>query len=216
MQREKLSATIKSTVRQRIMMHTGDKDLVIYEGKLATEFGVSRTPVRQVIQSLAAEWMVEVRSGVGTIATPLLAERRVADMGAFSAILRACSETGSEAPVNLVLMEMSSLRMYLEQNHQSSPDELFFDVSNKFAEGLVGLVQDNILRDALVACYWRYLRRRLAEHQLDYRKATVELVKLIKDAEYGAQDGDAERVLRMISVGVEDIIKTSEPLENSA
>lgn len=210
MQREKLSSLIKSTVRQRIMMHTGEKDLVIYEGKLATEFGVSRTPVRQVIQSLAAEWLVEVRSGVGTIATPLLPERRTADMTAFSAILRACSESASEGQVDLILMELSSLRMYLEQNHQSAPDEMFFDVSNKFADGLVGLVKDNILRDALVACYWRYLRRRLAEHNLDYAAATIELVKLIKDAEYGAQNGDAERVLRMISVGVEDTIKTTE------
>jgi DNA-binding GntR family transcriptional regulator len=73
-------------------MHSGDQDLVLFEGKLAHEFGVSRTPIRQVIQSLAAESLVEVRSGVGTIAPPLLPERRANDLAAYSAILGALNK----------------------------------------------------------------------------------------------------------------------------
>ena len=61
-----------------------------------------------------------------------------------------------------------------------------------------------------------YSRRRLGLEktneptQIEQDKIVVMLNKLIKDAEYGAQNGDAERVLRMISVAVENTIKDSD------
>jgi DNA-binding GntR family transcriptional regulator len=189
------------------MMHDGDKDLVIYEGKLAKEFGVSRTPVRQVIQSLASESLVEVRSGVGTVATPLLQERRVKDLQSFSSILKACSECTVAGNIAMPLSEIVSLRIYLEQANDLSPNEIFFDVSNRLIHSLTKLVEDQIMRDGLVACYWRYLRRRVAENNGDYNQTLTELVALIRDAEYGAQNGDAERVLRMMSGHIENLSK---------
>ena len=42
--------------------------MVRHEGALATEFGMSRTPIRQVLPRLADERLVETKSGVGAIA----------------------------------------------------------------------------------------------------------------------------------------------------
>ena len=209
MDRGNLSSEIKSTVRRRIVMHSGDKDLVIYEGKLATEFGVSRTPVRQVIQSLASESLVEVRSGVGTIAKPLSEDRRIKDMTSFASILRACSECTLSGNVNLALSEIEALRIYAERANTDAPDEMFFDVSSRLINCLSNLVEDTILRDALIACYWRYTRRRVVEHQGNYLVVIQEFIQLVKDAEHGAQSGDAQQVMQMVSGNVEDTIKSA-------
>jgi DNA-binding GntR family transcriptional regulator len=192
------------------MTYTGDADFIIYEGKLATEFGVSRTPIRQVIQSLAAEALVEVRSGVGTVATPLLQQYRVKDMQSFSSILSACSDRTVEDVSSLFLSELSALRLYLAQAQNDVPSDVFFEVANKLVAILEGLVEDNILRDALVACYWRYLRRRVAEHDGAFEPCIVELDRLIQTAESGVKEGSPEQVLRMISSAVLTIIETSQ------
>ena len=42
---------------------------VLKEALLAQEFGVSRTPIRQILQMLESERLVEIRDGVGTIVT---------------------------------------------------------------------------------------------------------------------------------------------------
>ena len=200
-----LSNTIKSTVRQRIMMHSGDQDLVLFEGKLATEFGVSRTPIRQVMQSLASEWLVEVRSGVGTIAKPLLPERRLKDLKSFSAILRACSECTTDSQLNRVSIEIAMLKMLLEKSQQGPASDRYFDAATKFSVCLADLVEDEVMKDALIACYWRFVRRRIAEHESDFEAVIAELAKLAKDAEYGAEGGGAEAVLRMVGGTVDNL-----------
>ncbi|MCZ4088811.1 GntR family transcriptional regulator [Sinorhizobium psoraleae] len=45
------------------------------EAALADEFGVSRTPIRQVLQQLALFGLVESRNGVGTVVTDVHRER---------------------------------------------------------------------------------------------------------------------------------------------
>lgn len=54
-------------VRDRICLREYDEGHVIHEAALATEFRVSRTPIRQVLQRLVYEQLAETRNGVGTI-----------------------------------------------------------------------------------------------------------------------------------------------------
>ena len=203
------SSIIKSTIRRRIVMHSGAQNLVLYESKLAHEFGLSRTPIRQVIQSLAAESLVEVRSGVGTIAAPMPQDRLKQDLKAYSAILGACAACSSPANFNKVKIELATLRVHLEADSQVSPSDLFFDVATKFIEIICDLVDDVVLRGALVSCYWRFVRRRVAEHKGDFAAITQEMIKTTKDAEYGAETGDPEHILRMVQTNVDVMIKSS-------
>ncbi len=200
---------IKSTLRRRIVLHSGAQDLVLFEGKIAHEFGVSRTPVRQVIQSLAAESLVEVRSGVGTIAPPLLPERRENDLTAYAAILGACAACPQTDTFTKVKLELVTLRMLLEADSGSSPQDIFFDCSNRFIAALCDLVDDKILKDALVACFWRFVRRRIVEYEGDISVVIQELLKTIKDAEYGAETGNPEHVLRMVATNADVMIKAA-------
>ena len=198
---------ITSQLRRRVLLHSGGEDLILYEGKIAKEFGVSRTPIRQVIQSLAAESLVEVRSGVGTIAAPMLAERRDKDLVAYSAILDACASCTSATHFPRVKIELATLRMHLEAGNAMSANDVFFDVATKYIGALGDLVDDKILKASLVACFWRFTRRRIVEHRSDIETVIKELLKTIKDAEYGAETGDPQHILRMASTNVEVMLK---------
>lgn len=60
---------IYQVIRDRICFFDYPPATVLKESELAEEFGVSRTPIRQILQRLEAERLVEVRDGVGTIVT---------------------------------------------------------------------------------------------------------------------------------------------------
>lgn len=60
---------IFETLRNRICLLGYPPGTVLREAELAAEFGVSRTPIRAVLQRLAHGGLVEPRDGVGTIVT---------------------------------------------------------------------------------------------------------------------------------------------------
>ncbi|MFA5595873.1 MAG: GntR family transcriptional regulator, partial [Trueperaceae bacterium] len=54
-------------LRERIAVLTYPPGTALSETKLAEEFGVSRTPIRQVLQRLEFDGLVEAKHGIGTI-----------------------------------------------------------------------------------------------------------------------------------------------------
>ena len=66
---ERLASVVYEEIRNRICMLRYPPGHLLHENRLAQEFGISRTPVRQVLQKLEIEGFVETRSGVGTIVT---------------------------------------------------------------------------------------------------------------------------------------------------
>ena len=60
---------IHNILRDRICLLQYRPGTVIREGELAEEFGVSRTPIREILQKLGFAGLVEARNGVGTIVT---------------------------------------------------------------------------------------------------------------------------------------------------
>jgi DNA-binding GntR family transcriptional regulator len=60
---------IHRVLRDRICFFEYPPGALLSETRLAAEFGVSRTPIRQALQRLEFERLVDVRDGVGTIVT---------------------------------------------------------------------------------------------------------------------------------------------------
>jgi DNA-binding GntR family transcriptional regulator len=60
---------IYETMRQRIAIRHYPPGAWLKEQEIAAEFGVSRTPVRQALQQLETEGLVEIRNGVGVRVT---------------------------------------------------------------------------------------------------------------------------------------------------
>jgi DNA-binding GntR family transcriptional regulator len=66
--------SIYVALRDRICLLDYPPGTILREAELAAEFGVSRTPIRTVLQRLAYGGLVESRDGVGTIVTSLTVE----------------------------------------------------------------------------------------------------------------------------------------------
>ena len=62
---------IYDQIRRRIGLLDYPPGTLLREGELASEFGVSRTPMREILHRLAFEGLVETKNGVGTIVTSL-------------------------------------------------------------------------------------------------------------------------------------------------
>lgn len=63
------SMQIYDEIRRRICLLIYPPGMLLKEAELATEFGVSRTPIRDVLHQLKLEGLVETRNGVGTLVT---------------------------------------------------------------------------------------------------------------------------------------------------
>jgi DNA-binding GntR family transcriptional regulator len=62
---------IHDEIRDRICLLVYPPGTLLREAELGAEFGLSRTPIREILQRLAFAGLVEVRNGVGTIVTDL-------------------------------------------------------------------------------------------------------------------------------------------------
>lgn len=59
------------SIRERISVLRYPPGIMLNESVLAEEFGVSRTPLRRVLQQLSYEGLLEIKNGVGTIVTDI-------------------------------------------------------------------------------------------------------------------------------------------------
>jgi DNA-binding GntR family transcriptional regulator len=197
---------ITTTVRWRIVMHSGGDELVLREGKIADEFGISRTPVRQVLQALASEWMIEVRSGVGSISSKLNTEDRLRDYMAFSATLVACAACSVGTSIGGAGLELKKIKMQLEHGPDGT-NETFFECAEQFVSTIAKLVADPILRSTLIAGYWRFMRWRMRENRGQVSKSSDDLSKILDDAIVAAETNDGERILKIVAIGVDKLAR---------
>jgi DNA-binding GntR family transcriptional regulator len=65
------ASSIYETIRNRICLLDYPPGTVLRESELATEFSVSRTPIRSVLQQLNHAGLIESKDGVGTLVTSL-------------------------------------------------------------------------------------------------------------------------------------------------
>lgn len=154
---------IAMALRARICLATDTEELFLHETKLASEFGVSRTPIRQVLQRLAYERMVETRSGVGTVTIPLQKGHAVQDSAVYSAVMTAgaaCAKGPVPEETVLLVRGLGGLL----QNEDLPSAERFFELRSKLLALAAPLFSDSILYDAHLAAHWRIIRWRLREY----------------------------------------------------
>lgn len=125
---------IHAIIRDRICLRTYAPGDVLREGRLAVEFGVSRTPIREVLQRLSSAGLVEARNGVGTIVT----ERSTEDVRQIYALrIRIAMLIGEMSPHSVEARAISRISDLLER-----------------ARALAAVMQENV-SEASVEEYWR-------------------------------------------------------------
>lgn len=155
--------TIANALRKRICLEPPTESPVLHEQAIAQEFGVSRTPVRQALQRLAYERLVEVRSGVGTVVSPLREEDKGRDVDLAFGLLKVASEIEGDRELSV---EANAYIVALERQVAAAKGmdlETNFAIRSTTLNIIAGEMRSDILADALKAALWRLFRWRMAE-----------------------------------------------------
>lgn len=207
--------TIHEQLRLRICLLDYQPGSMLKENELAAEFGVSRTPIREALQRLAIEGLVEVRNGVGTFVTLLspsdlhdVYKVRIEIASLLGRIgLRPCSSADIEDIDKLILRIQNlkhsfSIREYWDINHQ-----LHFAVSD--------LVANKAFRDVWDSFYFKGTRVWYGLAQTMTEDAINLLTMETSDLRLAMQENDAEAIglikRNYISYSFQRIIKHALP-----
>lgn len=167
-----------ATLRFRICSAEPDAALLLHEGKLALEFGVSRTPIRQVLHRLAFERLVETRSGIGTVASVL----DLADQAKHAAMLagmlrlgKLCAPESFDAGARFMLAANAESAA----NRAESSPETFFNLQARLVEAVGQILSDPVAIEAHAAMHWRMIRWNMRAMRTDAAAAFANLDKLL-------------------------------------
>ncbi len=101
-----------ATSRDRGCLRTYAPGAILHEGALAEEFGVSRTPIREVLQRLSAAGLVEAKNGVGTIVT----ERTLEQVRQIYALrIRTATLIGEMSPMDVSARHIQRMTSLLDR-----------------------------------------------------------------------------------------------------
>jgi len=137
---------IYRTLRNRICTNRIPPETMLREEELASEFNVSRSPIRKVLAKLEHEGLVEVRHGVGTHVTPI-------DADALAEIYRArmsiAAVTGPFFVNPLTAAHAAMIEDYREAFRTLVEGDTngFADVNLSFYRDLTNLIANSCLRE---------------------------------------------------------------------
>ena len=139
---------VAELLRQRIFNRELAPGSWIDELKLAEEYGISRTPMREALKVLATEGLVTMKVRRGAYVTEV-SERDLADVYHLLALLEsdAAGVVATKAS-DAQLKELSALHKELEK--ALGQRERFFDINESFHMRLLEIA-DNRWRDQMVA-----------------------------------------------------------------
>ena len=177
---------IVDDLRTEICLDTGKAPLLLHEAEIAERYGLSRTPVRQVLQYLSHCNMVETQRGVGTVVLPLIAANRDSDLRAYAAISKGCALylEGQSIPKE-VIVDISGLKTWLALLETRSEDD-FIEMNKRLINVMSSIIPDGLLHHAYTSAHWRVLRWRIRDirgnEALNWQKLAVGLEEAVEVA----------------------------------
>ena len=143
-----LDEEVAELVRQRIFNRELTPGSWIDELKLAEEYGISRTPLREALKVLATEGLVTMKVRRGAYVTEV-SERDLADVYHLLSLLESdAAGVVATRATDAQLQELRSLHAELES--AASDRERFFALNERFHMRLLEIA-DNRWRDHMVA-----------------------------------------------------------------
>ena len=149
---------IYETLRDRICLLDYPPGSVLREAALAKEFGISRTPIRAVLQRLEHGSLVTVRDGVGTIVTDI----DVAELcDIYEMRLKIAELIGVLSPRDITLEDEAAAQALLERakrlvNDYSASE--YWQINHAQHALIAELIGNSVLREAWDQLYYRSAR----------------------------------------------------------
>lgn len=190
-------ATALESIRRTICMAPPGEELLLHETALTEQYGMSRTPIRQILQRLAYERLVETKSGVGTAVVSLREEHRGRDLLVHRGIMQAVLPLGI-ARLTIAqhsdILALAGIASMIEDGDR----DLQFDLRHRLHDMLSSLIPDPILLDTFSASYWRIVRWHMHDLTVDPAGTSNAMRNLITQiAGYQSRDG-ADLFLRAV------------------
>jgi len=191
-------------LRLRICLMDPAQNHILHETALAEEFGVSRTPVRQVLQRLAYEHLVETRTGVGTVVPKLAPEGAAHDFRVLAGALDLAAQTAAPA------LDIAAQRFLAQLSVLTGPADpaVLMDAPAMFAlhSWLIAFARmlnpEPIMADAAASLHWRAIRRLLQQDRTG-RTAQARILDRLCRTLHGQTD--ARAVLQMMALAMRDM-----------
>jgi DNA-binding GntR family transcriptional regulator len=143
---------VAELLRQRIFKRELEPGSWIDELKIAQDFGISRTPLREALKVLAAEGLVTMKVRRGAYVTEV-SERDLSDVYHLLGLLESdAAAVVAVAATDTELQELQALHQELElAGGPAKPDrERFFEINEQFHKRLLEIA-NNRWRDQMVA-----------------------------------------------------------------
>jgi DNA-binding GntR family transcriptional regulator len=155
---KRLTRSIYEEIRNRICLLKYPPGYVIRENELAREFGMSRTPVREVLQKLEHEGFVKTKNGFGTIVTGVdfTKLRDVYDLRLKLAEL--IGELSPRTPNNNHREMMQGLLERAKRLRDDRNTEEFWRVNHERQGIISSLIGNEALRELYDSYYYRTSR----------------------------------------------------------
>ena len=139
---------VAELLRQRIFQRQLEPGSWIDELKIAEEFGISRTPLREALKVLAAEGLVTMKVRRGAYVTEV-SERDLADVYHLLSLLESdAAAVVAQRATAAQLSELTTLHAQLEA--AAGDRELFFSLNERFHMRVLEIA-DNRWRNQMVA-----------------------------------------------------------------
>ena len=144
-----LYQAVAEQLRQRIFRRELEPGSWIDELKIAEEFGISRTPLREALKVLAAEGLVTMKVRRGAYVTEM-SEKDLRDVYHLLSLLE--SDAAGVVAERATPEQQQTLRdLHAELESAAGNREAFFSVNERFHMALLDMA-DNRWRRQLVAC----------------------------------------------------------------
>jgi len=153
---------ILNALRARIFRAPAGAQVMLRETEIANEFGLSRTPIRQMLQTLAYEHLLETRVGVGSVAPPLDPETRREDFDAYAQITLAAARMKTNVIRSETKITLAGVAQ-LARSQKTRDVDFFISTSVRSANALADVISNRILADAFRAARWRVVRWRVQD-----------------------------------------------------
>ena len=140
---------VAKRLRERIFAHEFAPGAWIDEQALATEFGISRTPLREALKVLAAEGMVTLKPRRGAYVTEV-SDRDLDDIFPVLALLEGrCAQEATERARPEDVRRLESIHETLERFAEAGNLDRFFEANQDFHRALLDLAGNRWLAQVI-------------------------------------------------------------------
>jgi DNA-binding GntR family transcriptional regulator len=138
----------------------------INETELCRRLGVSRTPVREAIKTLASEGLIELVRNKGAIVKRLGVDEIVDLLEAVAVIERYAAEVGVERASDLEINEIAAMHRRMRDHYNARERLPYYKLNQAIHAAIVALTHNNTLTAAHEALQMRLRRIRYVGNEL--------------------------------------------------